>query len=253
MGSSLKDKVAIITGAASGIGAASALAFAREGASVVVADVQIPRGEELVARIQGLDGKAIFIKCDVSNESDVRNMVAKCVEKFGRLDCAFNNAGIEGETAETLVSTNENWDKVMNINLKGVWQCMKYEIPEMLKHGKGSIVNCSSIAGVVGFVGMGAYTASKHGIIGLTQVAALEYASKNTRINAICPGVIDTPMVERVTQNDPKATSELLKGEPIGRMGRPEEIAQAALWLCSDASSFVTGHPLIADGGWVAQ
>lgn len=253
MNLSLKNKVAIITGAASGIGAASAMAFAREGASVVVADVQIARGEELVSRIQAEDGKAIFIKCDVSSESDIRNMVTKCVEKFGRLDCAFNNAGIEGESAETIMTTNENWEKVMNINLKGIWLCMKYQIPEMLKVGGGSIVNCSSIAGVVGFEGLPAYVASKHGVIGLTQTAALEYAGKNIRVNAICPGVIDTPMVERLTHGNKEEAKTLTMGEPMGRMGTSEEIAQAALWLCSDASSFVTGHSLIADGGWVAR
>ncbi|MFA6239114.1 MAG: SDR family oxidoreductase [Bacteriovorax sp.] len=249
----LKDKVVIVTGAASGIGAASAKAFAREGASVVVADVQIARGEELVARIQSEDGKAIFVKCDVSNESDVKNMVRKTVEKFGRLDCAFNNAGVEGESTDTMMSTTENWDKIMNINLKGVWLCMKYEIEEMLKTGGGSIVNCSSIAGIVGFAGLSAYTASKHGVIGLTQATALEFADKNIRVNAICPGVIQTPMVERVTHGDATATRELVSAEPMGRMGKPEEIAEAALWLCSDASSFITGHPLVADGGWVAR
>ncbi|MGZ3787897.1 MAG: SDR family oxidoreductase [Bacteriovorax sp.] len=253
MNLSLKNKVAIITGAASGIGAASAMAFAREGASVVVADVQVARGEELVGRIQAEDGKAIFIKCDVSLESDIKNMVAKTIEKFGRLDCAFNNAGIEGENADVLTCTNDNWDKTMTINLKSVWWCMKYEIPEMLKVGGGSIVNCSSIAGVVGFTGIPAYTASKHGVIGLTQNAALEYASKNIRVNAVCPGVIQTPMVERFTHGEAQATKVLIEGEPVGRLGKAEEVAQAALWLCSDASSFVTGHPLVVDGGWVAR
>lgn len=253
MNLNLKNKVVIITGAASGIGAASALAFAREGASVVVADLQIARGEELVSRIQAEDGKAIFVKCDVSLESDIKNMVAKTIETFGHLSCAFNNAGIEGESADTTMCTNENWEKTININLRGVWLCMKYQIPEMLKNGGGSIVNCSSIAGIVGFVGIPAYSASKHGVIGLTQTAALEYASKNIRVNAICPGVIQTPMVERFTHGEAQANKALLEGEPLGRMGQPEEIAQVALWLCSDASSFVTGHPLVADGGWVAR
>lgn len=253
MNLNLKNKVVIITGAASGIGAASALAFAREGASVVVADLQIARGEELVSRIQAEDGKAIFVKCDVSLESDIKNMVAKTIETFGHLSCAFNNAGIEGESADTTMCTNENWEKTININLRGVWLCMKYQIPEMLKNGGGSIVNCSSIAGIVGFVGTPAYSASKHGVIGLTQTAALEYASKNIRVNAICPGVIQTPMVERFTHGEAQANKALIEGEPLGRMGQPEEIAQVALWLCSDASSFVTGHPLVADGGWVAR
>jgi len=253
MNLNLKNKVVIITGAASGIGAASALAFAREGASVVVADLQVARGEELVSRIQAEDGKAIFVKCDVSLESDVKNMVTKTIETFGHLSCAFNNAGIEGESADTTMCTNDNWEKTINVNLRGVWLCMKYQIPEMLKNGGGSIVNCSSIAGIVGFVGIPAYCASKHGVIGLTQAAALEFAGQKIRVNAICPGVIETPMVERFTHGEAQAIKELSAGEPVGRMGKPEEIAQVALWLCSDASSFVTGHPLVADGGWVAR
>lgn len=247
------NKVVIVTGAASGIGAASALAFAREGASVVVADIQTTRGEELVSRIHFEDGKAIFIKCDVSLESDIKNMVAITVEKFGHLDCAFNNAGVEGEAADTMTCTNENWEKTININLRGVWLCMKYQIPEMIRNGGGSIVNCSSIAGIVSFVGTPAYGASKHGVIGLTQTAALEFAAKKIRVNAICPGVIDTAMVERFTHGEAQATRALVEGEPMGRMGKPEEIAQVALWLCSDASSFVTGHSLVADGGWVVR
>lgn len=253
MNLNLKNKVVIITGAASGIGAASALAFAREGAWVVVADLQIARGEELVSRIQAEEGKAIFVKCDVSLESDVKNMVAKTIETFGHLSCAFNNAGIEGESADTTMCTNDNWEKTINVNLRGVWLCMKYQIPEMLKNGGGSIVNCSSIAGMVGFVGIPAYCASKHGVIGLTQAAALEFAGQKIRVNAICPGVIQTPMVERFTHGEAQAIKELSAGEPVGRMGKPEEIAQVALWLCSDASSFVTGHPLVADGGWLAR
>lgn len=253
MNLNLKNKVVIITGAASGIGAASALAFAREGASVVVADLQVARGEELVSRIQAEDGKAIFVKCDVSLESDIKNMVTKTIETFGHLSCAFNNAGIEGESADTTMCTNDNWEKTINVNLRGVWLCMKYQIPEMLKNGGGSIVNCSSIAGIVGFVGIPAYCASKHGVIGLTQAAALEFAGQKIRVNAICPGVIETPMVERFTHGEAQAIKELSAGEPVGRMGKPEEIAQVALWLCSDASSFVTGHPLVADGGWVAR
>ena len=237
MNLNLKNKVVIVTGASSGIGAASAMAFAKEGAFVVLADVKVSRGEELVGRIQSEDGKAIFIKCDVSVENDIKNMVAKTIEKFGRLDCAFNNAGVEGDQA----------------NLKGVWLCMKYQIQEMLKNGGGAIVNCSSIAGVVGFSGLPAYVASKHGVIGLTKTAALEFAQKNIRVNAICPGVIETPMVERLTHGNRQEASELISGEPLGRIGHPSEIAQAALWLCSDSSSFVTGHPLVVDGGWVAR
>lgn len=253
MNLNLKNKVIIITGGASGIGAATALAFSREGATVVVADVQIARGEELVESILAEDGKALFIKCDVSLESDIKNMITKTVEIFGQLNCAFNNAGIEGESDDTTLCTNDNWDKTININLKGVWLCMKYQIPEMLKNGGGSIVNCSSIAGLVGFTGIPAYTASKHGVIGLTKTAALEFANKKIRVNAICPGVINTPMIERFTHGEEQAIKTLMEGGPVGRMGTPEEIAQAALWLCSEASSFVTGHSLVADGGWVAR
>lgn len=249
----LKNKVVMITGAASGIGEASALAFAKEGAVVVVSDVQSERGEEVVARIHAEDGKAIFIKCDVSKEEDIKNMVLKTIENFGRIDCAFNNAGIEGETADTTSCTNINWEKVININLRGIWLCMKYQTAEMLKMGKGNIVNTSSIAGLVGFSGIPAYTASKHGVIGLTKAAALELANKNIRVNAICPGVIQTPMIDRFTLGDAQAIKDLVEGEPMGRMGRSDEIAQAALWLCSDVSSFVTGHSLVVDGGWVAR
>lgn len=249
----LRNKVVIITGAASGIGAASALTFAREGAKVVVADLQKDLGEKIVSQIQADKGEAIFVKCDVSIESDVKNLVAKTIEKFGRIDCAFNNAGIEGEAGDTFSCTNENWQKTMDINLKGIWLCMKYEIPEMLKVGGGAIVNCSSIAGVIGFEGLPAYVASKHGVLGLTQTAALEFATKNIRVNAICPGAIDTPMMTRITHGDEAEKKMFAADEPVGRLGRPEEIANAAVWLCSDAASFITGHPLVADGGWVAR
>lgn len=249
----LEKKVAIVTGGASGIGAATAMALAYEGAYVVVADVNIERGEELVSRMQAHSENCIYVHCDVSLESDIKNMVSKTIQRFNRLDCAFNNAGIEGETATTTVCTNDNWEKTININLRSVWWCMKYQIPEMLKVGGGSIVNCSSIAGMVGFTGMAPYVASKHGVIGLTQTTALEYAKQNIRVNAICPGVIHTPMVDRIINGDENKAKVLAESAPIGRMGKPEEIANAVLWLCSNASSFVTGHPLIADGGWVAR
>lgn len=249
----LKNKVALITGASSGIGAATAVAFAQEGAAVVVADLQKEKGEKLVEQIISEGGRATFITCDVTLESDVKNLIKLTKEKYHRLDYAFNNAGIEGEIFDTMSCTNENWDKTLAINLKGIWLCLKYEIPEMLKNGTGSIVNCASIAGLVGFAGSPAYTASKHGVIGLTKTAALEFAHKNIRVNAICPGVIDTPMIERFTKNDKVAAAKLIEGEPLGRMGLPYEIAQSVLWLCSDASSFVTGHSLVADGGWIAR
>jgi len=253
MNLNLGNKVVIVTGGASGIGAASAMAFAQEGASVVVADINIERGEELVSRLQSHSENCMYVPCDVSLESDIKNMISKTIQRYGRLDCAFNNAGIEGVTANTIDCTNENWEKILNTNLRSAWWCMKYEIPEMLKAGGGSIVNCSSIAGLLGFTGIPAYVASKHGVIGLTQAAALEYAQQNIRINAICPGVIHTSMIDRFTQGDEKSIAEMTKGAPMERMGTPEEIANAVLWLCSSASSFVTGHPLVADGGWVVR
>lgn len=250
---SAQNKIAFITGAASGIGRASALVFAREGADVVVADCQIEGGQETVRKVEQAGGRAVFIKCDVSVESDIREAVAQTVKRFGRLDYAFNNAGTEGAPGFTAECTNENWERVININLRGVWLCMKYQIPQMLAQGSGSIVNCSSIAGLIGFQGIPAYVASKHGVVGLTKTAALEYARSNIRVNAICPGVIDTPMITRFTHGEAQAARMLLNNEPVGRMGTPEEIAEAALWLCSDKASFVTGHSLVSDGGWVAQ
>jgi NAD(P)-dependent dehydrogenase (short-subunit alcohol dehydrogenase family) len=246
-------KVVLVTGASSGIGKAAALAFARDGANLVLADTQADGGSEVARKIEALGRKVTFVRCDVSSENDVKNLLQKTIDMFGRLDCAFNNAGIEGKQASTSDCTNENWDQVININLKGVWLCMKYEIPQMLKQGGGAIVNCSSIAGLIGFPGIPAYVASKHGVIGLTKTAALEYAKSNIRINAVCPGVIQTPMIDRFIHGEAQIQKQLVDGEPIGRVGQPDEIAQAALWLCSDAASFVTGHPMVVDGGWVAQ
>jgi NAD(P)-dependent dehydrogenase (short-subunit alcohol dehydrogenase family) len=246
-------KVALVTGAASGIGQASALAFAENGAQVVVADVNSDGGLQTAHLIEAKGGHALFVPCDVSQSRDVENLISKTIAAFGRLDYAFNNAGIEGEQAPTSDCTEKNWDRVIDINLKGVWLCMKYEIPQILKSGGGSIINCSSVAGLVGFSGIPAYTASKHGIIGLTQSAALEYAKSPLRINAICPGVIQTPMIDRFTHGEAKIQQTLSNGEPVGRLGRPEEVAAAALWLASEAASFVTGQALAVDGGWVAQ
>lgn len=248
-----KDKVALVTGASSGIGRATAIAFAREGNKVVLADVS-PAGEAVAAEISKKYGvPAFFVRCDVSVGSDVERMVKTTVDRFGRIDYAFNNAGIEGIPAVTAECTEENWQRTIDVNLKGVWLCMKYEIPVMLKQGEGSIVNCSSIAGVIGFPSIPAYTASKHGVIGLTQTAAVEYAKQNLRINAVCPGVIDTAMVDRFTGQDAQKKAAMAGGGPVGRIGRPEEIADAVTWLCSDRSSFVTGHSLVVDGGWTAQ
>lgn len=249
----MKNRTALITGASSGIGRATALAFAREGANVVVADRDREGGIETVRWIEDRGARAVFIPCDVAKPVDVENLIRKSVEAFGRIDFAFNNAGIEGTSAPTAECTEENWTRTIDVNLKGVWLCMKAEITQMLKQGGGAIVNCSSIAGLIGFPGIPAYVASKHGVIGLTKTAALEYAKQGIRINAVCPGVIQTPMIDRFTQGDPKAYAQLTAGEPVARIGNPGEIAEAALWLCSDKASFITGHPLVADGGWVAQ
>lgn len=244
------NKVAIVTGGSFGIGRATAIAFAKCGAKVVIADWI--EDYSTLKEIQGNGGSALFIKCDVSKNTDVAEMVKKTVETFGRLDFGINNAGIEGETAPVHECTEENWDKTISINLKGVWLCMKHEINQMLKQSKGAIVNTASVAGLIGFPGLAAYVASKHGIIGLTKTAALENAKQGIRINAVCPGVIRTPMVDRVTGKDKTAEKQYEDLEPVGRMGEPEEVAEAIAWLCSDASSFVTGHALAVDGGWIA-
>jgi len=249
----MSGKVALITGAASGIGRATALSFARSGANVVVADIQNDGGMQTVQLIEKMGSRSIFVECDVSNESEVEKMMELTVQEFGRVDYAFNNAGIDGAHANTTDLSESDWDKLININLKGVWLCLKHEIRQMIKQGGGSIVNCSSIAGKVGFPLASAYTASKHGVIGLTKTASLEFAVNNIRINAVCPGVVRTPMVEHFLKDHPLEMNQLKAKEPIGRFGTPEEIADSVLWLCSDHSSFVTGHELVVDGGWTAQ
>lgn len=251
MESTFTNKVVIVTGGVSGIGRAAALAFAKRGAKVSVADWT--ENQETVELITASGGEAIFIKCDVSKADDVKAMVEKTVATFGRLDYAFNNAGIEGATAPTKDCTEENWDKTIGVNLKGIWLCMKYEIPEILKQGKGAIVNCASVAGLVGFGGLPAYVASKHGVVGLTKTAALECAQLGIRVNVVCPGVIQTPMIDRLTGAKKEAIDQFTKLEPVGRFGQPEEIANAVVWLCSDKASFVTGHAMAVDGGFVAQ
>ncbi|HEX8040303.1 MAG TPA: SDR family oxidoreductase [Chryseosolibacter sp.] len=245
-----KDKVAIVTGAAFGIGRSTAIAFARRGAKVVIADWI--EDDTTVRQIRDEGGTAMFVKCDVSKNADVAHLVNEAVRKFGRLDFAANNAGIEGLTASTHECTEENWDKTININLKGVWLCLKHEIPVMLKAGKGSIVNVASVAGLIGFPGLPAYVVSKHGIVGLTKTAALENAKVGIRINAVCPGVIKTEMIDRVTGKDKTVEKQYTDMEPVGRMGQPEEVAEAIVWLCSDQASFITGHALAVDGGWIA-
>jgi NAD(P)-dependent dehydrogenase (short-subunit alcohol dehydrogenase family) len=246
-----KNKVALVTGGSSGIGRAAALAFAKKGANVVVVDWK--ENDEMVDLIKELGSEAIFIKCDVSKTDDVKNMVAQTIAAFGRLDYAFNNAGIEGTRANTFDCTEENWDKTIGVNLKGVWLCMKYEIPEILKQGKGVIVNCASVAGMIGFAGLPAYVASKHGIVGLTKTTALEYATQGIRVNVVCPGVIQTPMIDRLTGKTKEAIEQFTALEPLRRFGLPEEIANAVVWLCSDEASFVTGHVMAVDGGFTAQ
>ena len=250
---SFEGKVALVTGAGSGIGRQSALAFAREGARVVVADVAPIGGDETVRLIEAEGGEATFVQADVSKPADVEALVRKTVATYGELDFAHNNAGIEGAQASTVDCTEDCWDRTIDVNLKGVWLCMKYEIPEMLKNHGGAIVNTSSVAGLVGFANVPAYTASKHGVAGLTKVAALEYAKQGIRVNAVCPGVIRTPMIERFTAGKPEVEAQLTAGEPIGRLGTPDEIANAVIWLCSDDASFVTGAAIPVDGGWVAQ
>lgn len=247
-----EGKVALVTGGSYGIGRATAVAFAARGAKVIIADWLEDIEQNTLKQIRAVGGKGIFLSCDVSKNEDVRWMVEKAIATYGGLDYAFNNAGIEGDTANTNECTEENWDKTINVNLKGIWLCMKHEISQMLKQGKGAIVNCASVAGLIGFPGLPAYVVSKHGVVGLTKTAALENAKQNIRINAVCPGVIHTDMIDRLTGKDKEAEKQFVNMEPIGRMGKPEEVAEAVMWLCSDAASFVTGHSMPVDGGWIA-
>lgn len=248
-----QPRVALVTGASSGIGRATARAFAREGFTTVLADVQEEEGLQ-VAKECSLEGvEAKFIACDVSNEASVRELFAHILSDFGRLDAAFNNAGIEGEQAPTDQCTSANFDRVIAVNLRGVWLCMREELKIMTKQKEGgAIVNVSSVAGLVGLAGIPAYDASKHGIIGLTQTAALEYAQQHIRINAVCPGAIETPMLDRFMSANAGGRSAMIEMEPIGRIGKPEEIASTVIWLCSSAASFVTGQAIAVDGGWTA-
>jgi NAD(P)-dependent dehydrogenase (short-subunit alcohol dehydrogenase family) len=249
----VEGKVMLVTGGGSGIGRATALKLAQEGATVLIADYVQEGGERTVKMIKDGGGTASFIHADVSLAAHVEAMVARAVQTYGRIDGAFNNAGIEGRMATTVETSEENFDRTIAINLKGVWLCMKYEIPQMLKQGGGSIVNTASVAGLVGIERLAAYNASKHGVVGLTRTAALEYATKNIRVNCVCPGAIRTPMTERIIDSGGMSEQEAVAAEPVGRWGKPEEIAQGVVWLLSDSASFVTGHPMTIDGGWVAH
>ena len=253
MAGRVTGKVALVTGGSSGIGRATAQIFAREGAKVVVADVNVEGSEETVGLIRAAGGEAVFLKTDVAQATEVEAMVKKAVETYGRLDCAFNNAGIEGALQPTIEYDVTVWDRVLSINLRGVWLCMKTEIRQMLSQGGGAIVNTASAAGLVAVPGMSAYVAAKHGVVGLTKTAALEYAKAGIRVNAVCPGGVDTPMVQRVFSSNPQFAEAAASAEPVGRLAQPAEIGEAVVWLCSDAASFVTGLPMAVDGGMVAQ
>lgn len=250
------DKVALVTGAGAGIGRATAMEFGRAGARVVVSDIVDEGGEETVRQIRQAGGDATFVRCDVSVAGEVEALVHRAVQAYGHLDYGVNNAGIEGTLAPIDRMSEEAWQRVLAVNLTGVWLCVKYELQQMLRQGSGAIVNMASILGVVGFAQAGAYVAAKHGVVGLTQTAALEYAEKGIRVNAVCPAFIETPMVmERglAAGTHPEAYRQLAALHPVKRLGTPDEVANAVLWLCSDAASFVTGDAVLMDGGYTAQ
>jgi NAD(P)-dependent dehydrogenase (short-subunit alcohol dehydrogenase family) len=258
MADQFHGKVALVTGGSSGIGRAAAIAFAKRGAAVVIGNRREDEGEDTVDMVRKAGGDAIFVRTDVAKSSDVEALIAKAVATFGRLDYACNNAGIEGVLAETTECTEENWDRVIDINLKGTWLCMKYEIAQMRKGGGGAIVNNASIAGMIGLPTAPAYCASKGGVVMLTRTAALEYARSNIRVNVVCPGGVNTPMQDRIqlrfNDGDPQKIGQLIdRLVPMNRWGTSEEIAEVIVWLCSDAASYVTGHAMVVDGGFTAQ
>lgn len=248
----LEGKVALVTGGTSGIGRATAVLFAKAGVKVVVAGRRDMEGKETIELVREGGSEGLFVRADVSKASEVDILIQKVVERFGRLDLAFNNAGIEGAWVPIVRQSEDDWDRTIDINLKGVWLCLKYEIRQMLRQGAGgAIVNMASITGLVGAAGAGAYCASKHGVIGLTKAAALENARNGIRINAVCPAAIETPMGERIF-GLPTVRKYVLSCHPIGRFGRPAEVAEAVVWLCSDRASLMTGHSLVLDGGFLA-
>jgi NAD(P)-dependent dehydrogenase (short-subunit alcohol dehydrogenase family) len=250
----LDGRVALVTGAASGIGRASALAFAREGAKVVVGDVAAAGGQATVEAIVAAGGSATFVRADVSSAVDAEGLVRAAVETYGRLDCAHNNAGITGTGFAPHEIPEEFWDRVMAINLKGVWLCLKYEVAQMLRQDGGAIVNTASAAGLVGLPLSGGYVAAKHGVVGLTKSAALAYAQQGIRVNAVCPGYVRTPLLDAVfAARGPEYEAAAAAMQPVGRLGTPEEVAELVVWLCSDAASFMTGAALPVDGGYVAR
>jgi len=254
MNISFENQVALVTGAASGIGLATAKAFAQSGASVALADWNEKAVRSAAEELAGQGHKTLAIRCDVADDAQVEAMVDQTVAVFGRLDAAYNNAGVQNELAEAADQTREDFDRVVGINLRGVWSGMKFELRQMRKQGSGTIVNCSSLGGLVGSPERGIYHAAKHGVLGFTKSAALEYAARGIRINAICPGLIQTPMSDQmVAAGQGEALKEMEKSIPMGRVGRPEEIANAVLWLCSDAASYVTGQSISVDGGFIMR